>query len=304
MTIKLMNTQLDAHPETLNETQFNWGNTLFLSLTPFLAAGLLWTYVRHNGIAPSDILCFALMYLATGLSITVGYHRYYSHRAFECRRWVQFLFLVFGGAALQNSLLHWVSNHRFHHRHVDREADPYNIRKGFFWAHIGWMFFVSETQRPFANVKDLKRDPLVMWQERWYWALVASGFVIPFLIGLAFGRPFGGMLWGGLVRLVVVHHFTFFINSFAHTFGTKPHSQEQTARDSLLLALLSFGEGYHNFHHVYPSDYRNGTAWYHFDPSKWLIWTLEATGQASGLRRMQFIPTESFSLSAPKLETL
>ncbi|MGZ3688489.1 MAG: acyl-CoA desaturase, partial [Bdellovibrionota bacterium] len=100
------------------------------------------------------------------------------------------------------------------------------------------------------------------------------------------------------------HHFTFFINSFAHTFGTKPHSQEQTARDSLLLALLSFGEGYHNFHHVYPSDYRNGTAWYHFDPSKWLIWTLEATGQASGLRRMQFIPTESFSLSAPKLETL
>ena len=180
-----------------------------------------------------------------------------------------------------------MSDHRSHHRHVDGDADPYNINRGFLWAHIGWIFFddLSDTRAP-SNVRDLERSRLVRLQARLYVPLaVIVGLGLPFAIGLAFDRPWGGMLWGGLVRTVFVHHCTFLINSAAHFFGERPYSTEISARDNGWLALLSYGEGYHNFHHAFPGDYRNGIAWYHWDPTKWTIRSLSLARLAWGLRR-------------------
>jgi stearoyl-CoA desaturase (Delta-9 desaturase) len=268
-------------------TRFDWLNAAVLTATPLAAVVLTLWYVWLEGFVLTDLVPFVGMYFLTGLAITAGYHRYYAHRTYACHPIVQALMLVFGAAALQNSALAWVSDHRTHHRHVDRPADPYNIRRGFLWAHIGWIFFrdAPGTPKP-ANVGDLERSRLVRLQARFYVLLaVGVGLGVPYLIGLAFDRPWGGVLWGGLVRTVFVHHCTFLINSAAHSFGERPYSTEVSARDNRWLALLSYGEGYHNFHHAFPGDYRNGVAWYHFDPTKWTIRSLAAVRLAWGLRR-------------------
>jgi stearoyl-CoA desaturase (delta-9 desaturase) len=273
--------------ETERRTRFDWLNAFVLTSTPVAAVALAIGYVRSEGFVWTDLVPFVGMYFLTGLAITAGYHRYYAHRTYACHPVVQALMLLFGAAALQNSALAWVSDHRAHHRHVDRAADPYNIRRGFLWAHIGWIFFQDAPGTPkIANVRDLERSRLVRLQARLYVVLaLAVGLGVPYLIGLAFDRPWGGVLWGGLVRTVFVHHCTFLINSAAHYFGEQPYSREVSARDNRWLALLSYGEGYHNFHHAFPGDYRNGVAWYHFDPTKWTIRGLAAVRLAWGLRR-------------------
>lgn len=243
-------------------------------------------YASRYGIALSDVFCLLFFYVLTVLTITAGYHRYYTHRAYECSRVVQFFYLVIGAFSMENPVLNWASNHRYHHQFEDTDRDPYNIRRGFFWAHFKWMFYQDPPNRPFANVPDLKKDSLVQWQFRNYWPLVILGvIVVPTLLGACFGRPLGGLLWGGFLRMVVVHHVTFMINSAAHTFGRKTHSAEATARDSLWLAVLALGEGYHSYHHAYPADYRIGVRAHHFDPGKWFISALERAGLARKLRR-------------------
>ncbi|MBI3288450.1 MAG: fatty acid desaturase, partial [Elusimicrobia bacterium] len=224
----------------------------------------------------------------TGMAITGGYHRFYSHRTYDCSKPLQLFYLVFGAAAVQNSVLNWASDHRYHHRYVDQDEDPYNILKGGLYAHMGWIFYkdTRDQHRRFENAPDLLKDPLVMWQHRHYLKLVvAATFVLPTLMGLLVGRPLGGLIWGGFVRLVVVHHTTFFINSLAHLFGTRPYDLQGTARDSWWLAPLTFGEGYHNFHHKFQSDYRNGIRWWQFDSTKWWINSLSWAGQAWRLSR-------------------
>ena len=270
----------------MSKPRFSWVNASVLTSTPIAAVALAAWYVSAQGFVWTDLVPFVAMYFGTGLAITAGYHRYYAHRTYACHPIVQALVLIFGAAAVQNSALAWVSDHRYHHRHVDEDADPYNIQRGFFWAHIGWIFFDEPGGRDHSNVRDLERSRLIRLQARFYVPLaVAVGLGVPFLIGLAFDRPWGGMLWGGLVRTVVVHHCTFLINSAAHYFGKRPYSTEVSARDSAWLALLSYGEGYHNFHHAFPGDYRNGIAWYHWDPTKWTIRGLSFARLAWGLRR-------------------
>ncbi len=273
-------------PETLLPRRFHWTNALIITLTP--PAALLGTffYIRAHGFTGADLFIFLLMYALTGMGITAGYHRYLAHRAYQCNSVVKFLLLCFGASALQNSALSWVSDHRYHHQHTDAEADPYNIQKGFFWAHIGWIFFQPSIARDFPNVPDLKKDRLVMWQHRNYLLIAfVTGLVLPLLIGFAFGRPGAGLIYGVLLRLVVVHHATFLTNSAAHRFGNQKHSERTSARDSWWLPFFSFGEGYHNYHHAYPSDYRNGAAWHHFDPTKWVIRLLAIPGWTYQLRR-------------------
>jgi stearoyl-CoA desaturase (Delta-9 desaturase) len=267
--------------------RFNWVNASVLTATPIAACVLATWYVLSQGFVWTDLVPFFAMYFLSGLAVTAGYHRYYAHRTYDCHPIVQALVLLFGAAALQNSALAWVSDHRSHHRHVDGDADPYNIQRGFLWAHIGWIFFEDPSRaRVHSNVRDLERSRLVRLQARLYVPLaLIVGLGLPFAIGLAFDRPWGGMLWGGLVRTVFVHHCTFLINSAAHFFGERPYSTEISARDNGWLALLSYGEGYHNFHHAFPSDYRNGIAWYHWDPTKWTIRSLSFAGLAWGLRR-------------------
>jgi stearoyl-CoA desaturase (delta-9 desaturase) len=253
--------------------------------TPILAIVVPWVYVRYAGFVWTDLIPLVFMYFAAGLAITAGYHRYYAHRTFQCHPIVQFLFLVFGAASVENSVLNWASDHRYHHQYADREGDPYAVYRGFWWAHVGWMLFDYPSNRPYKNAADLKSDKLVMWQERHYMSImVVAGFLLPMAIGALFGRPWSGLIWGGLVRMVVLHHVTYLINSAAHTFGKKTYGPEATAVDSPLLALITFGEGYHSFHHAYAGDYRIGHHWYDIDFGKWLILALNRVGLVTKLR--------------------
>jgi stearoyl-CoA desaturase (delta-9 desaturase) len=264
------------------------GNCVFLVGTPLVAVlGTAW-YAWHYGVTGLDVANFLVMFVLTSLCVTAGYHRMYSHKSYEGSKLVQLFYLVFGAAAVENSLLNWASDHRYHHRYVDRDEDPYNILKGGLYAHMGWIFYkdTRDHDRRFENVPDLLKDPLVMWQHRWYLPLVVLfTFALPTYIGLIGGRPVGGLLWGGFLRVVMVHHTTFFINSLAHLYGTRPYDLKGTARDSWWLAPLTFGEGYHNFHHKFQADYRNGIKWWQFDSTKWFINFLSWTGQARKLKR-------------------
>jgi stearoyl-CoA desaturase (delta-9 desaturase) len=223
------------------------------------------------------------------IRITLGYHRLFSHATFRARLTVRWFILIFGAAAFENSVLMWASDHRRHHKHVDHDGDPYDISKGFFHAHIGWLLFKLWPQPPFDNVADLKKDPLVMWQHRHIHSLaVLISFVLPTLPGALWDGwigALGGFLIGGVAKVVVLQHGTFLINSACHTIGRQPYSTRCSARDSFLMALFTFGEGYHNYHHEFQHDYRNGVKPWQWDPTKWLIWSFSKIGLTSGLRR-------------------
>jgi len=262
--------------------------SIFFSVTPLVAVFGTWWYARHYGVTWLEIANFVLMFCLTLLAVTGGYHRYYAHRTYDCGRLLQCFYLFFGAAAAQQSALVWASDHRDHHRFVDTDDDPYNIIKGAFYAHIGWILIKSGRSRPerFKNAPDLLKNPLVAWQDRWYVPLlIVSAFGVPACIGWIGGRPLGGLLWGGFARMVVAHHSTFFINSLAHLWGTRPYTVDNTARDNWALAPITFGEGYHNFHHAFPGDYRNGIKWYQFDMGKWWIGCMSWLGLARGLHR-------------------
>ena len=258
--------------EPYSTKPISWLNTIFLCGSPVAALALLVVYHVQGSWHWADIALLAAMYMATGIAITAGYHRLYAHNTYDCSPLIEVLYLAFGAAALQNSVVHWASDHRVHHRKVDQEEDPYNINKGFFWAHMGWIFYDSEPGLHFEKIPDLFKNKLVCWQHRFYLPIgIAVGFGLPLALGFWVGRPFEFFLFGGLLRVVLVHHSTFLINSGAHYFGRRPYSIYNTARDSWWLAFFSFGEGYHNYHHAFQGDYRNGIRWYHWDPSKWLI---------------------------------
>lgn len=268
------------------EKKKDWINILFLSLTPIIGVFGTLAYALTNGVRWWEPVLFLVSYLLVGLSVTAGYHRLYAHKGYEAHPAIQAFFLFFGAMALQNSILQWGSDHREHHKYVDRDWDPYSIKRGGLWAHIFWLFYKRPPHETFDNAPDLKRNKLVMLQYRFSNALgIVAGLGIPLAIGAAFGRPLGGLLWGGFLRIVVIHHTTFFVNSLAHLYGSRPYSRESSARDNWALAFVTNGEGYHNYHHRFPSDYRNGIRWYQWDPTKWLIRALAAIGLARGLRR-------------------
>lgn len=269
-----------------NPRRLNWRNIGFVSFSTIASVAGLWLYIGRYGVRAGDLISLVTMTFLTGIAITAGYHRYWSHRTYECHPAVQAFYLLFGAAALQAPVLKWAYDHRNHHRFVDSDRDPYNISKGFFWAHVGWTFVKGEPRDILPHIPDLASNKLLLLQNRYF---ASTGFfvglAVPFLLGLLFDRPFGGILWGGLVRVVLVHHGTFLINSAGHCFGTQRYSNENSSRDFPLLALLTLGEGYHNFHHAFPRDYRNGIRWYHWDPTKWWIAGLSAIGLAWRLRR-------------------
>jgi stearoyl-CoA desaturase (delta-9 desaturase) len=241
---------------------------------------------------------FFFFVIATGLSITLGYHRLFAHMSFQALWPVRLMALIFGAAAFENTALAWVSDHRRHHKHVDHDDDPYDISKGFWHAHIGWILFKLDPEPPLDNVADLRKDGLVMWQDRYYLPLaVGVGFLVPALLGYLHSGwlgALGGFLLGGVARITAVQHMTFFINSLCHTVGRQPYSDRCSARDSWIMAIFTFGEGYHNYHHEFQHDYRNGVKWWQWDPTKWTIWTLEKVRLVRGLRR---VPEEKILLS-------
>jgi len=278
----------DQTPQTTDQAPINWTNMILFTVTPALAVTLVPAYGWIYGFDAFEWAMFAVMMVFCGMSITAGYHRLWSHKTYEAHASVRFLFAIGGAFALQNDVLNWASDHRRHHQHVDNnDNDPYSAGRGFWFSHIGWILrHYDSAQNDFSNVKDLQRDPIVMWQHRNYLALVLiMNIGLPAFIGFLHGDIIAGLLLGGLLRLVLSQHATYFINSLAHMWGTRPYSDNSSARDNTLLALITYGEGYHNYHHTFQWDYRNGIRWWHFDPTKWLIRSLERAGLASGLKR-------------------
>jgi stearoyl-CoA desaturase (delta-9 desaturase) len=271
--------------ETAQKRPINWLNLLFIMGTLVVALVATPWYLIKVGLGWPEAATFVVIWLLVGLSVTAGYHRLFSHKTYQAAWPVRLALLVFGAGALENTVLNWCADHRIHHAHVDHDRDPYNITKGFWWAHMGWIFFKNEPI-PRSVVRDLEEDPLVRWQAKYY-ALIGLSVAlgIPLVVGLLTGRVLGCLLIGGVLRIVVSHHGTFFINSLCHMVGSRPYSQEHSARDSPIMAVLAFGEGYHNYHHSFPFDYRNGVKVWQFDPAKWLIWTLARLRLARDLRR-------------------
>jgi stearoyl-CoA desaturase (delta-9 desaturase) len=295
-------TQLKLIMLRLPTQRINWKTSSFLIGTLFLSLTAVPVYLWYFGVDTFQLSFFFFMFVATGMSITLGYHRLFSHATFEGHWTVRLLTLIFGSAAFENSALMWASEHRRHHKHVDHDDDPYDISKGFFHAHIGWLLFKIEPEPPFDNVNDLKKDPLVMWQHRHIYSMgIVVSLVFPTIVGWFWNGwqgALGSFLLAGLARIVLLQHCTFFINSLCHTIGNQPYSKRCTARDSWIMALLTFGEGYHNYHHEFQHDYRNGVKPWHFDPTKWAIWTLSKLGLARKLRQ---VPAEKIELARKRV---
>lgn len=261
-------------------------NTFFLLLTPVVAIATTYYWIATQGFDYRQLVLALIFYILTGISITAGYHRLFSHRAYNAHPLVKLFFLCFGAAAFQNSVLKWGSDHRLHHNKVDTEEDPYNINEGFMYAHVGWVLLKENSDIKDRYARDLYADKLVMWQHKHILLIGAIfGALLPTLLGgLLFDSYLGGFALGAMSKIVVLHHCTFFINSLCHFWGSKNYTDTNTARDSWYMALLTFGEGYHNFHHYFQADYRNGVRWFDFDPAKWLIKTMEWIGLADKLK--------------------
>jgi stearoyl-CoA desaturase (delta-9 desaturase) len=236
---------------------------------------------------PWGILAFALIFAAaTNLSITAGYHRLFSHKSYDAHPLMKALFLLVGSSGFQGSALKWSSDHRRHHSKIDSENDPYNINEGFWYAHMGWMFR-KDSMNLEIQAPDLEKDNLVYLQNKYYvWIAIATGFLFPAIIGYFLGSALAGLAIAGGLRIALTQQSTFFVNSLCHTLGEQTYSKEISARDSFFVAILTHGEGYHNFHHKFQIDYRNGIRWYHWDPTKWTILTLKWMGLASKLRKI------------------
>lgn len=250
----------------------------FLAALPF--------YLYFGELHLSVFVIAFILYFTSGISITAGYHRLYSHKTYKAHPIYEAFMIFFGTLATQGSIIRWSYDHRRHHAYVDTDADPYSISKGFWYAHFLWLLEEPKAIEK-RVVPDLYENKWLVWQHENYLALVIG---LNALAGLFFTwalNDFWGafliIVWG---RMFALHHSTWFINSLAHTWGDQPFSQEQSAVNNYVIALLTFGEGYHNFHHVFANDYRNGIRWYHFDPSKWLIWIGSKLGLTSALKQV------------------
>jgi len=265
-----------------------WTTTLLFSITLLAALVLVPWYALTHGFSTGSWVCYAFFLIANGVSITGGYHRLWAHRTYEAHWTLRLFFMIFGTMSLQNSAFAWCSGHRVHHLNVDDvDRDPYSIKRGFWFAHIGWMLRdYPSGKKDFSNIPDLRRDPLLQFQHRFYLPLVLiTNFGFPLAAGWLVGDVWGTFILAGILRLVVSQHVTFFINSLAHMWGTRPYTDDNTARDNPLLAFVTYGEGYHNFHHIFAHDYRNGVRWWQFDPTKWIIASLQYVGLTRRLKR-------------------
>jgi stearoyl-CoA desaturase (delta-9 desaturase) len=272
----------------MEKAPINWTNMLLFSLTPAFALLLVPAYGYFYGYDLYEWVVFALLMGFCGMSITAGYHRLWSHKAYKAHPLLRVIFALGGACALQNDILTWASGHRRHHQFVDNnDHDPYSASRGFWFSHIGWILRNYKSgAEDYSNVKDLMKDPIVVWQKKHYLTLLlVMNIGLPAFLGLVHGDIIAGLLLGGLLRLVLSQHVTYLINSIAHMWGQQPYSENNSARDNPILAFFTYGEGYHNYHHTFQWDYRNGIQWWHFDPTKWVISILSFAGLTRELKR-------------------
>ncbi|KAG7663654.1 OLE1 [[Candida] subhashii] len=229
-----------------------------------------------------------MMYVFSGVSITAGYHRLYSHKSYDAALPVRLFFAFFGAGAIEGSIKWWSHSHRIHHRYTDTSRDPYDARRGFWFSHMGWMLTKPNPKnRARADISDLAADWVVTFQHRHYLTIMLfSGFIFPSLVaGLLWGDYYGGLIYAGILKCFFIQQATFCVNSLAHWIGVQPFDDRRTPRDHVLTAFVTFGEGYHNFHHEFPSDYRNALKWYQYDPTKIAIFILSKLGLAWNLKK-------------------
>ncbi len=272
----------------LYNKKINWLYTIFfLVIQPLLAVVGTVLWAIYCPFSWGTVILATVLYFATGIGITAGYHRLMSHKAYEAHPIINALLLFFGTATLQGSVLEWCSDHRRHHLHEGTEKDPYNINQGFFYAHLGWILTLDPHERDFSNVEDLNQNPLIRFQHKHFKLLgIITGFLVPALLASIWGDFWGGLFVAGALRMLLVHHSTFFINSLAHTLGDSVYENAGTAKNNWITSVLAFGEGYHNFHHKFAMDYRNGIKAYHYDPTKWLIGGLSKIGLTKNLKKV------------------
>jgi stearoyl-CoA desaturase (Delta-9 desaturase) len=267
--------------------------TGLITLVPFVLLGLAGWQVWNEALHWHDLTVFAIVYAVTGFGITVGFHRLFTHRSFKTSRPVKAVLAALGSAAIEGPIISWVADHRKHHACSDAEGDPHSPHhghggglrgrlKGLFHAHMGWLFIHTQRGSKKRFAQDLQRDPVIRFIDRTFLLWAAIGLAIPFGLGVALGGTLiaglTGLLWGGAVRMFVVHHVTYSINSLCHTFGRQPFKTKDESRNLAWLAPFTFGEAWHNNHHAFPSSAVHGLRRWQLDPSAWLITGLEKAG--------------------------
>lgn len=262
---------------------------------PFLGLGLagwqLWSHV----LGWSDVIVFGIMYVLTGLGVTVGFHRHFTHRSFKTVRPIRAALAILGSAAIEGPIISWVADHRKHHAHSDEHGDPHSPHvdhgggwsgalRGLLHAHVGWLFIHTHRGNHERYARDLLDDPLIRFVDRTFIVWAVLGLAIPFGLGYAIGGTLlaglTGLLWGGLVRVFVLHHMTYSINSLCHFFGRQRFDTGDQSRNLLFLALPTLGEAWHNNHHAFPTSAAHGLRRWELDPSAATIWLLERLGLA------------------------
>ena len=279
---------------------------LIAILLPMVGLTVGIVYMWGVGVGWAQLVLMTCMYIMTGMGITIGYHRYFTHKSFSAGPVMVGLLGVMGSMAAEGSILRWCASHRSHHKHSDTSHDPHSPHgfgdgvlatlHGFWNAHMGWIFHAPG--EPLAKyVPDLLRDRQIVIMSRLFPAFVALGFVIPTVIGglleLAMGGGFWwgaflGFIWGGLVRVFVVHHITWSVNSICHLWGTRPYRSADESRNNPIVGVLALGEGWHNNHHAFPTSARHGLEWWQFDSS----WVVIRTFELLGLVRDVRVPTK------------
>jgi stearoyl-CoA desaturase (Delta-9 desaturase) len=266
-----------------------------VTVLPILALGVVGWQVWSELLGWHDLLVFAIMYVLTGLGVTVGFHRLFTHRSFKTTKGVRAVLAALGSMAIEGPVISWVADHRKHHVYSDREGDPHSPHvdhghglkgalRGLVHAHVGWLFIHTQRGLKSRYAPDLIADPVVSWISRTFVVWVLAGLALPFLLGwLITGTLFGaltGLLWGGAVRMLVLHHATYSINSLCHFFGRQRFKTGDESRNLWWLSVFTFGEAWHNNHHAFPTSARHGLGRFQIDPSAWVIWALEKTGLA------------------------
>jgi stearoyl-CoA desaturase (Delta-9 desaturase) len=269
--------------------------TGFFTVVPFLAIGFAMWHAWEGLLGYSDILVFCIGYVLTGLGVTVGFHRHLTHRAFKTTAPIRATLAVLGSAAIEGPVISWVADHRKHHAFADVEGDPHSPHvdhgagwtgafRGLVHAHLGWIFIHTQRGARERYAPDLMADPAIRFIDRTFVLWVALGLAIPFGLGVAIGGSvitgLTGMLWGGAVRVFVLHHVTYSINSLCHFVGRRRFATGDESRNVFWLAPLSFGESWHNNHHAFPTSAAHGMRRWELDPSALVIRALEKMGLA------------------------
>ncbi|KAF2011305.1 stearic acid desaturase [Aaosphaeria arxii CBS 175.79] len=278
---------ISEQPITLRNwaQHINWLNVTFVVFLPLIGC-VSAPYVELK----FPTLIWALVYyFFTGLSITAGYHRLWAHKTYSARLPLQIFLALFGGGAIQGSIRKWSREHRSHHRYTDTDKDPYSVKKGIAYSHMGWMVLKQDPKRiGHSDISDLSEDALVRWQHKHYFAvLLTMGLILPTLVAGLWGDFAGGLIYAGILRIFAVQQATFCINSLAHWLGDQPFDDRDSPRDNWITALVTLGEGYHNFHHQFPVDYRNAIEWHQWDPTKWCIYLWSKVGLAYNLKQFR-----------------